>query len=372
MADLIGIPPQEFNQRKEKTLESMKEAGLESLIAISSFQEREGNVGYLCNHRNHFPNVMSHSGLGHAAYVLFANGGGFLVTPQGYRQDRVYNVNAGFTDRDLVTGILNVFKTQGIQEGRAGIAGMDVLPAEYYLRLGKALPGIALETASGIIENQRLIKSPNEIELLKEAARIAGIGLKAGMAAVKPGDSQQDVELAARKAALDAGADFVPRVHISSGKQIEALTGYMTGKQVLEEGDFVFLDLIGWYAGYGWDNSRVAVVGKASPEQKAYLDSMLDAADWMIEVMKPGKQMEFVYTEARGRSIVPRAHGIGLEISENPWINPSQYFTLQPGMTLCVEPLLVTPEYGGMYAKETILITETGCEVLSSFERVFW
>lgn len=372
MANLNRITQAEFHQRKEKTLALMKAAGLDALIAVSSYQEREGNVCYLCNHHNAFPNGMSHTGLGHAAYVLFASGEGYLAAPLGYRQDKVHNVDVGRIDHDLVAGIVKSFKEKDLQEAKVGIAGMDVLPAEYYLRLGKALPDINLEIADEIIESQRLIKSPAEIELLKEAARIAGVGLKAGIAAVRTGATQQDVEFAARKAAMDAGADFIPRVRVSSGKKIETLNWPMTSQQVLEEGDFVFLDLIGWYANYGWDNSRVGVVGKATPEQKAYLDSMLDATDWMIEVMKPGKQMEFVYTEARSRQIVPIAHGIGLEICENPWINPSQRFTLQPGMTLCVEPMLITPEYGGMCTEDTIVVTETGIEVISQFERVFW
>lgn len=372
MAEKMEITQDEFRQRKEKTLALIKEAGLDALIAVSSYQEREGNVCYLCNHHNSFPNGMSHTGLGHAAYLLFADGTGCLVAPLGYNKERVFNLDYGRTDSDLVTGIAKCFQQKGFTSGRVGIAGMDVLPVEYYLRLLKSLGETALENANEIIESQRVIKSPAEIEILKEAARIAGVGLKAGMAAVKPGATQQDVEFAARKAAFDAGADFIPRVRVSSGKKIQTLTWPMTSKQILEEGDFVFLDLIGWYANYGWDNSRVSVVGRPSSEQKAYLDSMVDATAWMIEVMKPGKKMEFVYTESRGRNIIPMAHGIGLEICENPWINVSQFFTLKPGMVLCVEPILVTPEYGGMCTEDTIVVTETGTEALTTFERVFW
>jgi Xaa-Pro aminopeptidase len=310
---------------------------------------------------------MSHNGLGHAAYVLFSDGTGGLIAPLGYSQDKVVNVDISRTDPDLVTGITKAFQEKSLQEGKVGIAGMDVLPAEYYLRLGKSLGEITLETADSLIESQRIIKSPAEIEILKEAAKIAGIGLKAGLAAIKAGATQHDVEFAARKAAFDAGADFIPRVRVSSGKRIKTLTWPMTSKQVLEDGDFVFLDLIGWYSNYGWDNSRVAVVGKPTTEQQSYLDHLREATDWMLEVMKPGKKMELVYTESRTRQIVPMAHGIGLEICENPWVNPNQYFTLQPGMVLCVEPILFTPEFGGMSIEDTVVVAEDRLDILTPF-----
>ena len=363
----MGISAAEFTQRKENTLESMKTAGLDALVAVSSYQEREGNVCYLCGYHNSFPNGMSHSGLGHAAYVLCADGFASLVVPSGASPVGLCNVDKVRDEKDLVNGIAAALQEKGLRESRVGIAGMDVLPAEYYLRLQKDLPGAALAAANEIIETQRLIKSPAEIEILREAARIAGVGLKAGLGAVKAGATRQDVELAARQAAMAAGADFIPRVRVSSGRKVDPLTWPLAGRQVLEEGDFVFLDLIGWYAGYGWDCSRVAVVGKPTAGQQDYLDHMREATDWMVSRLVPGRQMEFVFTESRSRVIIPMAHGIGLEICENPWITMNQYFTLQPGMVLCVEPSVITPEFGQMCIEDTVVVTRSGVEVITNF-----
>jgi Xaa-Pro aminopeptidase len=365
------IPDSEFYQRKEASLAEMQQKGLDALIAFSGYQEREGHVCYLTNHHNSFPNGMSHTGLGYSAYLLFADGSSVLAAPFGCQAEKIINVDTAVPDTHLAGSIRTAVKSK-LAGGWIGITGMDVIPAEYYLQLVKELSQIQFEPADDILENLRVIKSPAEIETLMEAARIGAVGLKAGMTAVKPGATQHDIEFAARKAAFDAGADFIARVRVSSGKSIETLTWPMTANKALDNGDFIFLDLIGWYANYGWDNSRVGIVGKPNTDQKGYLDLMVEATAWMIETMQPGKQMEFVHTEARGRMIVPMAHGIGLEILENPWLHLNKYFTLRPGMVLCVEPIVSSEPYGGMSIEDTVLVTETGLEVISPCERVFW
>jgi len=372
MLEDLTIPGDEFLKRKEATLKRMKAAQLDALIAFSSYQEREGHVCYLCNHRNSFPNGMSHTGLGHAAYMLSSDGSSFLVAPLGYQPEKVCQVDAARTGANLISELVKIIKDRGKGNHQIGLAGLDVIPAEYHLRMTRELTAAQFIDANALLEEQRLIKSHAEVELLRAAGRVAGIGLQAGMAAVKPGATQHDVEMAVRKAAMQAGADFIPRVRVSSGKKVRTLTWPMVTSKTLEEGDLVFVDLIGWVNNYGFDNSRVTVVGKPSAAQMVYLEHMIEATDWMIGAMKPGKEMEFVYSESRGRSIVPMAHGIGLEICENPWINMNQRFTLKPGMTLCVEPILMSGEFGGMAIEDTMLVTQDGVEMLTDIPRVYW
>jgi Xaa-Pro dipeptidase len=372
MLENLTLPGDEFLRRKETTLQHMKEAQLDALVAFSSYQEREGHVCYLCNHHISFPDGMSHIGLGHAAYVLYADGAGFLLAPLGYQPEKVVQVDAARIGANLVSELTKILKERGVDDRQIGLAGLDVIPAEYHMRLTRELSSAQFTDANAVLEDQRLIKSPAEVEMLRAAGRVAGIGLQAGMAAVKAGVTQHDVEMAVRKAAMQAGADFIPRVRVSSGKKVKTLTWPMTTNKTLEAGDMVFIDLIGWVNNYGFDNSRLTVVGKPSADQKIYLEHMIEATDWMIGAMTPNKEMEFVYTESRGRLIVPMAHGIGLEICENPWVNVSQRFTLKPGMTLCVEPILMSNEFGGMAVEDTVLISRDGVEMLTDIPRVYW
>lgn len=368
----LVIPVSEFESRLQKTLAILQEKNFDGLIAFSSYQEREGHVCYLTNHHISFPNGMSHVGLGHAAYILSADGKGFLVSPLGYEPQKVVNVHDAKTGFNLVEDIVNVLKSNFEGEKRLGIVGLDVIPAEYYISLEKALPELKFESANAILEEQRIIKSSNELEILRGAARIVDIGLQAGMEAVKAGITQLEVEFAARKALMNAGADFVPRVRISTGAAIETLSWPMTKNIELKSGDFVYLDLIGWYSNYGFDNSRVTVVGDPSDEQRDYLDHLVEATEWMIGALKPQVEMGFIMTESRARHIIPLGHGIGLEITENPWVSMGNRFTLEPNMVMCIEPIIVTPEFGGMTIEDTVVVTETGVEVLNRCPRVFW
>jgi Xaa-Pro aminopeptidase len=367
------ISKDEFERRLQRTQDLMKEKNLDGLLVFSGFQEREGHLSYLTNHHNTFPNVLSHIGLGHSALVLATKGLGTLVSPFGYETSKVVNIDAAKTGFVLVADILAALKEKRLDTGRIGIVGFDVVPAEYYETIKKAVGKATFEIANELIESMRLLKSPAEIELLRNAARVADAGLLAGMEASREGATGHDIELAVRLAAFQAGADFIPRVRVSTGPRLQALNWPMATAKKIAKGDFVYLDVIGWANGYGFDNSRIKVVDKPTDEQKDYLDHAVEATEWMIGLLKPGIKLGLVMTLSRERQIVAFGHGIGLEICENPWLTPGPGKTaIQPNMVLCIEPNVVDRQFGSMCIEDMVVITDTGVEVLNQCPRVLW
>ncbi|MEM3078638.1 MAG: M24 family metallopeptidase [Nitrososphaerales archaeon] len=65
-------------------------------------------------------------------------------------------------------------------------------------------------------------------------------------------------------------------------------------------------------------------------------------------------------------------HGIGLEICESPLVSPSSKVTLRFNMVLCIEPIVILPEFGGIVIEDMIVITKNGVKVLNHCPRVFW
>jgi len=359
------ISQHEFEQRRHTVRDELARRGLDGLVAFSGYQDREGHVAYLTNHRNSYPNTLTHLGRGHSAALISTSGKTALVAPLGYEAQAVGVMDHVFTGGSLVEEMAKALKALHLERCRLGIAGMDVIPAEYYLHLQKEFSQAAFENANNLLENMRLVKSPAEIDCLRAAAHAADAGLSAGLGTVHPGATGHEIELAARRAAYDAGAEFIVRVRVSIGKSIKLLQWPQISSSRLENGDLVFLDLIGFRNGYGFDCSRVAVAGSPTSQQAAFLAHLAEATDWMVNVIKPGEENRIYLAESRGSLITPAAHGIGLEIAETPIISAGTPFLARPGMVLCIEPEISSPQFGEGSVENMVLVTKSGVEVLN-------
>lgn len=356
---------QEYTQRLVKTQELMALKRLSVMVAFSSYQEREGHVAYLSNYRNSFPNAMTHQGWGYAALVIPAEGLPILVAPGRYEAKKVAGIRCACTGDMLVPEIGSAFKLLGIDSGSVGLAGLDILPTEYYLQMQQLLPNLRFENANEMLESQRMIKSIEEINILRQAAQIADAGIKAGLEAIRPGISGVEIESIVRAAAMTAGADSISQVRVASGNQVDPLIFPPVAKREVKEGEFVYLELAGWFKGYGFLCSRAAVAGQATQEQREFLVHLAEATEWMTGALLPEKTIGFYYTESRGRAITAHGHGIGLEFYELPWITIKTPLNLKTGMVLCIGPVVSAPVFGKMAFKNMVLITEDGAEVLN-------
>ncbi len=369
----LPVPENEFRERLKKLQSKLSENGDQGAIVFYEYLEREGNVSYLTNNRSSFPNVMSHKGIGYGAFVLSTEGEGLLVAPFGYEEERVVNVSGGIIEPDLVGGLLKAVEELKLNGKNIGIAGTDILPYEYFESLKQKLGLNRFNSYDRFLEMMRSKKSENEIKVMRKAAEVADAGLKAAMDEANEGKSEKDVEIAARMAAYERGADFVSRVRVSSGKKIVGLRWPMATDRKLEKEDVVYVDFIGFYKGYGFDAQRVKVIGEPNDEQREFLNTALELQTWLINRLLPGKEVKLVKMSGRGFRYSPFLHGIGLEICEEPsCVIEGMSIRPEKGMILCVEPTVGNDKLGEIGFEDMVLITEKGPIKLNKLESVLW
>lgn len=371
MNEALSFSTGEFEKRIERTQGLMAEKELDGLIAISDSGERGGHVAYLTNHRLPFGSGPARADRGINALLLPAEGKGTLVSPMGYEKGTAFCIDEAKTGPNFVTDLLSAIRESRLDGKRIGLAGLDVLPCEYFDAIRQALPETTFEKANDLLESQRALKTDKETALLRRAAQVSDKGLLAGMEAARVGVREFEVELAARAAALDAGADFISLVRVSSGPTIPSPDRLMTAKKKIESGDLVTLSLAGWTGGYGFNNSRIRVAGKPNDEQADFLEHLADAVEWMAGNLKPGEVTGFVFTFSRERQVLPRAHGIGLDLWEKPSIEMADRINVAPRTVLSLEPIVKSPLFGETAIKDTVVVTDAGVEVLNRSPRVF-
>lgn len=353
----------------------MAERGLDVLLCVGGpFYERPGDVAYLTGHFPPFPTAEGHGhlrGTGHAAVILDGRRAVLVVDGPHYREDLVA------ADEVVVAADVWAEAARRLQgaKGPVGCVGSDVLPWEGARALEEA--GVRPEPADELVRGLRRVKSPSEVERVREACACAREILVAGAAACLAGTAEREVAAEGAAAGLRAGADFVRYVRVHSGPWSAWPTRWPPATdRALQKGDLVLLDAVGTRAGYAFDVGRTTLVGfDALPWQRELFDTTLRALSAALQAVRPGVPAAQVARQAlrvfEERGLGAHAarfvgHGIGLETVEGPLLVPEAEELLQEGMVLCVEPGVYLPGRGGVCVEEVVAVTADGCEVLTA------
>ena len=381
-----GIGPGEIQARIGRLREALRERGMPALLAIgSSFYDRPGPVAYLSGHFPPFPNSAfggAARGLGHACILVPAEGEPtLLVDGRGYRRDLVALPDVRLSN-DFVGALAGLLREHGLATATVGLAGEDIFPLALYRDLAAELPQLRLERAEEVLNRLRAVKSPAELALLRGAAAIAGVGLRAALDALRPGATERDVCAAGAAAALAAGADFVRYLRVHSGPWSGGGSRWpQATERALAEGDVVVLDIIGAYRGYAFDVNRTTVVGAASAEDRRFLEAGHAATEAAVAAARAGAAIGEV-VEAGRRAVAEAGypelapsgagHAIGLETVELPYLSAGSAERLVAGMVLCIEPSIFVPGRIGCAIEQEVVVTEDAPEVLTTFPTRLW
>jgi Xaa-Pro aminopeptidase len=241
----------------------------------------------------------------------------------------------------------------------------DTPQAALLKKLQAAHPGLTVEDDFFLASEVRGIKTPAEIERVREAVSVCGRGVMEAMRLARPGLYEHNLEAAAGYVFRSAGARTSFAI-VGSGPN-SIILHHRTNDRRLDAGDLVVLDIGAEVDHYGSDITRTfPVSGTFTEEQRKVYAVVLEANKRVIAAAKPGVPVEEL--DKLARSIIEEAgYGKYFNHGVSHPINMGGMGPLAPGMIITVEPGIYLPEKGfGVRIEDDVLITPEGNAVLSA------
>lgn len=262
-------------------------------------------------------------------------------------------------------------RERGVGRGRVGVEATHLSHASYET-LERALPDAELVEADELFAELRMIKTPGEIDAIRDIGAAAERIAQDVCAYFGAGATEREIATFVAERYAEAGGDGLTMLVVGSGPRSAAVNAPPTGR-VLERGDVVRLDIIGTKGRYHSDVARTAVVGEPTDEHLAVYDLLLGVHRRCLQALRPGALTADVfalYTEAMAEAGLPPyhfvGHGLGITLHEEPFVNALGSVPLVEGMVLCIEPLTLLEGRFGVQIEDEVLITADGHEPLSS------
>jgi Xaa-Pro dipeptidase len=290
-----------------------------------------------------------------------------------------------YTDtEDPIDLTATVVRESGLDERSLGIEKAAwFLTAADLERLQSRLPRARFVDTSGVVEQGRVVKSAGEIAYIRQAARAAEAALQAGLDATAAGQTENDVAAEIYRASIRAGSEYPSLPHFIASGYRSSLTHATWAGRRIESGDVVYYEVSGCVQRYGAALFRGVTIGPPNDTVQRMSDATISGLNRILETMKPGVTCGEV-AEAWAREIVkhgfPRPHkraGYSIGISFPPdWgeghvlsFRYDEKRPLEPGMVFHTPSSIRDEGVCLVGNSETILVTERGCEALTSFPR---
>jgi Xaa-Pro dipeptidase len=277
---------------------------------------------------------------------------------------------------DPISAVVDQLRRLRLDRARLGVEQRQPgLPPLQFLRLQAALPGAKVEDAFGPVERARLVKSADEIALMRQAAAFTDGGVRAGYAAIASGVRDATVGAAMVDAMYRAGSDTVCWGPVVAAGYRAGLAHSSFNGHVIARGETVFLELTGQHRRYVAPVMRTAVVGPPTAEHRRLAQASADAVAAILETARAGTPARIV-AEAGLRCIRPVERdvvfhyyfgypvGIGYPPS---WIETLGFFIrtdnpapLEAGMVFHLPMSLRVAGRLGICLSQTMLVTPEG------------
>jgi len=244
----------------------------------------------------------------------------------------------------------------------------------FYQGLSALFADYQLVAMSNFIEDLRMIKDETEIATIRRACQISDQAFIDVLDIIKPGQTtEMDVNHFLDHRMRQLGAEGASFEFIVASGYRSAMPHGRASEKVIQTGETLTLDFGCYYQHYASDMTRTIHIGHVTDQEREIYDVVLRANKALIEQAKEG--VTYREFDAIPREIINTAgyganfthgigHGIGLDIHEYPYFGKSDE-AIKAGMVLTDEPGIYLDDKYGVRIEDDLLITETGCEVLT-------
>ncbi len=287
---------------------------------------------------------------------------------------------------DHVTATAELLSDRGFDGGRLGIelGPLTSLTPHDYVRLGELLPRASFTDAAPLISSVRAIKSAAEIDYMRQAAALSSAGMQAAIDTVAAGKTDNDVAAAAYCTMIGGGSEYFCYQPIVTVGRRSGIPHSTFQRVEIKPGDAVFMEFGACIRRYSSPIMRTVFVGRPPDQVRRMVDACIASVDTLIEKIRPGIVAGDLARQAETQlaSVIEKViwHGsycysVGLGFpptwADCPEINVTvgSEMVLQAGMVFHCSTSLRDPGRCGTTCSETVAVTETGCEVLTSLAR---
>jgi len=246
----------------------------------------------------------------------------------------------------------------------------------------RAAAGLDPVESSAMLEQQRMVKSDAEVGYIREAARVASEAMRAVADTIHAGATESDMAAAAYAASIQAGGEFPGSPpYISTGWRTTLPHASWTTRRI-DAGDLAYTELSGCVRRYSAALMRTFTLGDLAPVLERLEQATIAGLDAAIAALRPGATSASVDAACRDRLRAegfeyPHETGYSIGVAYPPGWNETHVFNLKPNdtrevqanMTFHLVPHVIVPGVGTVGLSETVLVGESGAEVLTDFPR---
>jgi Xaa-Pro dipeptidase len=370
----------EYAARVAAVRAAMQERELDALLVTSP-----ENIFYLTglSHQGHFA---------FTALVLRVEGDCLLVARAMERHTLAAQVSdcdhVPFgDDEDPADAVARAVHASGLGSSRIGVEKDKMsFPIRVWEGVMDRTPQVRWEDGSGIVDDVRVIKSPAEIDYIRQAAAISDRAMQSGIGVAGVGVNEREVAAEVYRSMVASGGEYPGNVPlIRTGDRL--LQEHTTWQdRTLQAGEALFMELSGCVHRYHAPLTRMVYVGHAPEGADAAAEIVIAGLNAICAALRPGALTGEVYAawkavvdEALGHHDYHRHHcgyvtGIGFPPS---WtgggvpvgIRPGNDIEIRPGMIFHLLPWLLGQGPADYAVSDTVLVTDTGAELLTSVAR---